>query len=323
QRLPFSICKLPGVHSFTGYFENARDPGVGYYQRRGHGVWTVSKSVPLRRSLTLTPSASYDQGLYISTRAASAEKWVGRYSFSTSMRYDRLWGSLDTGYSYQARMAENRLGKDRLAADRGEEVESVYSQLFVSPVSNTYFRTGASYDMRDGMGGSFSRRLSTMTFEYYHAPRRNLDIYLQDSYRFGDGNKSFVAQVYSGDEKTYLGAGFAYYTTTPGSYVLNNVAGFTVPWAPSWRAEGVLRYELGDFSSRDNKKLKFFEKGLILYKDFHDFHTSWFFKERRGVNELFFLVTLKMNDPAKRDAFDDGSRNDWHPWRKAGAIRDY
>jgi hypothetical protein len=176
--------------------------------------------------------------------------------------------------------------------------------------------------MRDGMGGSFSRRLSTVTFEYYHAPRKNLDIYLQDSFRFGDGNRSFVAQVYSGDEKTYMGAGFAYYANMPNVYVLNQVMGFKVPWFQSWRAEGVLRYELGDFTTHGNKRLKFFEKGVILYKDFHDFQTTWNFKVRRGVNEFFFLVSLKMNDPGKRDAFEDASRNDWHPWRKEGALRD-
>jgi hypothetical protein len=322
QKLPFAIGKLPGLHSFNGNFENAKDAGSNYFQRRGRGVWTVSRTVPVVRSLTLLPSASYDQSLFISTAAGVTDKWVGRYGAGMSMRYDRLWGSLDLGYSYIARMVENRLGKDRNATDGGEEVKSVTSQLFVSPVSSTYFRAGAAYDMRNGEGGSFSRRLSTMTAEFYHAPRKNLDIYVQDSYRFGDGNKSFVTQIYSGDEKNYLGLGFAYYSNTPDYYVINQMMGFRVPGARSWRAEGVLRYKLGDFARHGNNRMKIFEKGLVLYKDFHDFHTTWSFKVRRGVNEFFFLVSLKMNDAGKRDAFDDASRNDWHPWRKDGALRD-
>ena len=99
QKLPFVIGKVPVIHSFTGYFENAKDPGTAYYQRRGSGVWTVSKSVPLMRSLTLVPSASYNQSVFISTTAASAENWVGRYGANTSVRYDRLWAAAGSPYA--------------------------------------------------------------------------------------------------------------------------------------------------------------------------------------------------------------------------------
>ncbi|OGS08068.1 MAG: hypothetical protein A2270_03230 [Elusimicrobia bacterium RIFOXYA12_FULL_51_18] len=322
QKLPFTIGKIPGLHSFNGFFENAKEAGTPYFQRKGRGAWTVSQTLPLARSLTMLPSASYDQSLAIATSAVTTDQWIGRYGVNTNIRYDRLWGSLDLGYSYLARMVVNRLGKDRTAADKGEELRSLSSQLFITPVYTTYFKAGASYDMRDGMGGSFSRRLSTMTVEFYHAPRKNLDIYLQDSYRFGDGNKSFVAQVYSGDEKNYLGVGLAHYSSQPHDYVLNQMMGFRVPWAQSWRAEGVLRYKLVRFTAPGDKSVNFFEKGLVLYKDFHDFHTSWHFMVRRGVNEFHFLVSLKMNDSNKRDPLEDSSRNYWHPWRKDGELRD-
>jgi hypothetical protein len=322
QKLPFTIGKIPVLNSFTGYFENAKEPGVAYFQRKGRGAWTVSKTVPLVRSLTLLPSASYDQSLFIATSSRNTDQWIGRYGAGANMRYDRLWGSLDLGYSYLARMRVNRLGKERDSADKGEELRSLSSQLFITPTYTTYFKAGAAYDMRNGVGGSFSRRLSTTTVEFYHAPRKNLDIYLQDSYRFGDGNKSFVAQLYSGDEKNYLGVGLAHYSTQPHDYIMNQMMGFRVPWAQSWRAEGVLRYNLVHFTGPGDKTVKFFEKGLVLYKDFHDFHTSWHFMVRRGVNEFHFLISLKMNDKGKRDPLEDSARNDWHPWRKDGELRD-
>ena len=327
QKLPFTIGKTPVLHSFAGFFENAKEPGAPYYQRKGRGAWTISQTVPLARSLTLLPSASYDQSLFIATSAATRDQWIGRYGVNANMRYDRLWGSLDLGYAYLARMRVNRMGKDRASADKGEEQRSLSSQLFIAPSYTTYFKAGTAYDMRNGVGGSFSRRLSPMTIEFYHAPRRNLDIYLQDSYRFGDGNKSFVAQVYAGDEKNYLGVGLAHYSTSPHDYILNQMMGFRVPWAESWRAEGILRYRLVRFTAPGDKSVQFFEKGLILYKDFHDFHTSWHFTVRPGlkqrdVNEFHFLISLKMNDPSKSDPLEDASRNDWHPWRKAGELRD-
>ena len=64
------------------------------------------------------------------------------------------------------------------------------------------------------------------------------------------------------------------------------------------------------------------EKGVTLYKEFHDFNTTWFFKERHKVHEIFFLLTLKINDVTRRDPFDEAARNDWHPWRKEGMLRD-
>ena len=121
--------------------------------------------------------------------------------------------------------------------------------------------------------------------------------------------------------------GLANYSTSPHDYILNQMMGFRVPWAQSWRAEGVLRYKLVRFTAPGDKSVQFFEKGLILYKDFHDFHTSWHFTVRPGlkqrdVNEFHFLISLKMNDPSRRDPMEDASRNDWHPWRKDGELRD-
>lgn len=322
QKMPFTVGKLPVLHAFSGFFESAKEAGVPYYQRKGAATWNVSKTVPLVRGLTLLPSAFYNQSLFIATSARTTDQWIGRYGASMNMRYDRLWGSLDMRYSYQARMAVNSFGRDQNAADKGEEVKSLFSQLFITPTFNTYFKAFTTYDMRDGVGGSLSKRLAPVNMELYHAPGKNLSVYVQDSYKFGQGNDSLVAQIYSGDEKNYFGLGLANYSNQPNTYVVNQMMGFRLPWAPSWRAEGVLRYKIVRFASAGDKGLRFFEKSLILYKDFHDFRTSWYFKVRRGVKEFFFLISLKMNDPSKRDALEDASRNTWHPWRKEGELRD-
>ena len=322
QRLPFTIAKIPVLNSFSGSFEVAKDTGVPYYQRRGAGTWTTSKAVPLLRNLTLLPSVFYTQNLFLSTSSRISDRFIGHYGTNINMRYDRLWGSLDLSYSYQARMTANRFGKDSSAADKGEEIRSMFSQLFITPTYNTYLKANAAYDLRPGWGGSLSKRLAPVNLEVYHAPRKDLNIYLQESYKFGEGNCSFVAQVNSGDEKNYFGLGLANYSSQPNTYVINQTMGFRLPWAQSWRAEGVLRYRLVRFVAHGDKELLFFEKSITLYKDFHDFHTSWDLKIRRGVKEFFFLVRLRMNDALKRDPLEDASRNYWHPWRKEGDLRD-
>ena len=322
QKLPFTIGKTPFLHSFGGYFESAKEIGVPYYQRKGAGTWTVAQTVPLAHGVTLAPSIFYNQSLYVATSPLTTNRWTGRYGSNVNLRYDRLLGSLDLTHSYQARMTVNRMEQDRGAGDKGEETNSLFSQIFLTPAYNTYFKTNISYDMRSWVRGAVSKRLSPLFAELYHAPRKNLNIYVQDSYIFAEGNSSLIAQVYAGDEKDYVGMGVANYSNKPNTYVVNQMLGFSLPWAKSWRAESILRCEITRFNTDRVRSTRFFEKGIVLYKDFHDFHTTWSYKVRRGVKEFFFLVSLKKSDDARRDSFEDVSRNFWHPWRKEGDLRD-
>ncbi len=321
--VPFSVLHLPVLNSFTAYFENARDAGADYTQKRGDAVWTVSQALPIVRHITLSPSVFYDQSILISTVPGKDDTWTGRYGGGATLRYDRLWGSFDLGYAYKRRLQHNKLQEDTQAPDRGQETNSVLSQLFVMPRFNTYYKLSTSYDLRTYYDGSFQKRLAPITAEIYYAPRPMVDIFATETYSLSGGSKSFVTQVNVGDKENYIGGGIANYSTAPHDWIFSNVFGFR-PWRGSgWRAEAVLRYRLraeGRFSYGD---LTFFEKGITLYRDFHDFRTKWDFRERSGgVREFFFYVNLKISEPARKDDLEDRSREFWHPWRKEGEVRD-
>lgn len=321
--VPFKVLKLPVLNSFSGYFENAKEPGLNYYQKKGRGTWTVSKTVPLSRRVILSPSVFYDQSVFLSTASAMDDAWIGRYGTSVNLRYDRLWGSLDLRYASTRRMKVNAFSVDLSSADKGQELESVYADLFIMPRHNAYFRARTSYDLRNYYTASFARRLTPLITEVYYAPRATLDLYAQNSYSFARGNEAFVAQATAGGKEAYFGVGAANYNTDSEAWILSNTFGFR-PWRTSkWRAEAVLRYRavprgLGKFET-----FKFFEKAVSLYRDFHDFRTRWDFRVRSGgVNEFFFFVNLKMNDPVRYDSLEEKSRRFWHPWRREGAVRD-
>ncbi|OGR44130.1 MAG: hypothetical protein A2X35_13105 [Elusimicrobia bacterium GWA2_61_42] len=321
--VPFRVLGLPVLNSFTGNFENARDEGNNYTQKRGQGVWTVSKSVPLARHVTLSPAVYYDQSVFISTSQGPVDTWTGRYGGAATLRYDRAWGSLDLGYAYRRRLRDNKLENASSAPDRGQETNSISSQLFVMPRFNTYFKLSSAYDLRNYYEATFTRRLSPVVAEFFHAPRPGLDLYVEDSYSFSEGNKSFVTQVNFGGGENYVGGGIANYSTDKRAWVVSNTFGFR-PWRGSaWRAETVLRYR---FYSRGGMRLgdlRFFEKGLTLYRDFHDFRTKWDLRERSGgVKEFFFFLSLKINEPARKDDLEEKSRQFWRPWRKEGEVRD-
>lgn len=320
--VPFKVPGLPVMNSFGGYFENARDEGQPFYRKRGNGTWTVSRSVPLARRVTLSPSVFYNQSVLISTVSGGLDTWTGRYGGGATLRYDKAWGSLDLGYSYTRRLRNNKF-RNSTAADKGEETNSVSSQLFVMPRFNTYYKLSTSYDLRNHYPASFSRRLAPLIGEVYYAPRPFLDLYLAETYSLYGGTRSFVAQVYVGDKETYVSGGIANYSSAPHAWVLSNTLGFRPSRGSPWRAETVLRFRLTSAGGLNFSNIMFFEKGVTLYRDFHDFRTRYNFKERSGgVREFFFYVTLKFNDPARKDDLDERAREFWHPWRQEGEVRD-
>jgi len=321
--VPFRVLRLPVLNSFAGYFENARDEGQEYAQKRGNGVWTVSKAVPIVKHVTLSPSVFYDQSVFISTVQGNNDAWIGRYGGGGTLRYDRAWGSLDLGYSYRRRLRENKTDNDSRAPDKGQEASSLYSQLFVMPRFNTYYKLSTSYDLRNYYEASFTRRLAPVTAEIYYAPRPLVEVFASETYSFSGGTRSFVTQVNLGGRENYIGGGIANYSNSPRDWVISNTFGFR-PWKGSgWRAETVLRYRLRSEGGLNFSKLEFFEKGITLYRDFHDFRTRWNFQERSGgVREFFFYLNLRISEPARKDDLEERSRQYWHPWRQDGEVRD-
>jgi lipopolysaccharide assembly outer membrane protein LptD (OstA) len=321
--VPFRVLKLPVLNTFTAYVENARDAGNAYTQKRGDALWTVNRSVPLLKSVTLSPSVFYDQSVAVSTESGGGNLWTGRYGGGANLRYDRAWGALDLGYSYKRRLRVNKLEEDTKAPDRGQETSSITSQLFVMPRFNNYYKISTSFDMRTYYVGEFDRRLQPITADVYYSPRPLMDLFASETYSLHTGTRSFVAQMSFGDKENYIGGGIANYSSDKKAWIISNTLGIK-PWrAGGWRAEAVLRYRLISEGGLNISDFRFFEKGLVLYKDFHDFHTKWDFKQRSGgVKEFFFYVSLKVSDHERKDDLEEKSREYWHPWRKEGEERD-
>ena len=319
---PFKLGPLPVLNSFSGFFESAKDPSPGYYQRRGGGTWTMAKSLPLVKHLTLSPSVFYNQSVFIATSSHSDNQFIGRYGSNLNMRYDRFWGALDLGYSYLRRLEVNRLTPDLSAPDRGEEASSLNSSVFIMPRSNFYAKMQTAYDLRDSFHAIFSKRLSPLVSELYYSLSKGLEVYFEDSYVFAEGNRSFVAQINAGDQVNYIRSGIANYNSDPDVYIFNQGLGFRPRVNSSWRVEGALRVKAVASGTLKFSDFTFFEKSVILYRNFHDFKTMWTVRWRPGVRDFHFLINFKMNAPAAKDDLDEHSKKYWTPWRQEGEARD-
>lgn len=323
--VPFQIMKLPWLNSFSMYVESGHDHAWEDYQKKGKAQWTVYKSIPIMKHITFAPSAFVSEDMYLSTSSANSDEWIGHYGGKANLRFDQKWGSLDLGYAYSQRMRNGKWKDDLDAADRGQEQRELYADLFVVPNYKTYFRARSGYDLRDYFSAESRDRMSPLITEVSYSPSAYSNLFAQDTYDFHGSSNSFILQGRAGTKENYFGLGLSNYSSAAGddgAWIFHNAFGIRFYPKATWRIEGILRFRtIAD--EGHNNSLRFFEKTVSLYKDFHDFRTRLSFRSRAGgVKDFFFIVTLKMNDPKKED-LEEKSREYWRPWREEGAARDY
>lgn len=167
-------------------------------------------------------------------------------------------------------------------------------------------------------------RMTPLVTEASYSPFGNYSFFAQDTYDFYGSSNSFILQGRAGSNENYFGLGLSNYSSAAGddgAWTLHNTFGIRLYPKATWRIEGTLRFRVIADEGHNNS-LRFFEKSISLYKDFHDFRTRFSFRSRSGSEDFFFIVTLKVNEPRKED-LEEKSREYWRPWREDGAARDY
>ncbi|MEW5950793.1 MAG: hypothetical protein AB1637_02770 [Elusimicrobiota bacterium] len=317
--VPLKPFGVPFWNTWNFYIENAKND-TPYYQTSAYGAWTVSLPVKVYKSFNLYPSAFYYQNVYFSTSSAVSDSFIGRYGTRINARKTNSWGSLDLDFYSLRRNAQNKMRLDKTAADKGVEKQELSFSAFWIRSSASYLRFSGAYDLRDYPSSkNFADRFMPLSLEIYNSGK-NKEIFFQDSYDLSSGNKSFISQLNFGDDKDYFGFGLANYDSDRTKWIVSNSIGFVPPIPGKWRAEIILRYWT-DFS-KEGFKAGFFEKSAVIYKEFHDFRTKFNIRVREGVKEFFVYLTLKMNDPYRKDELSSKADYFWRPWRKPGEPRD-
>lgn len=319
QTAPVKILKSRFLNTFSGSFENVMETNTDYFQKKGNANWTISDSFKLVRNITLSPSVFYNESVQFSTSSANKNVWIGRYGTNINLRYSRLWGTFDLTHSYHKRLKINRFEEDVSSVDNGVEKNSVSPNIFIRPSKKLYMRTTTSYDLRKHLK-SLSERMSPLIFEFVWTPKNNLNLYVKDVYDVTRGNKSFLTQFNIGDTKNYLGFGMAHHDSNPNDYIFNHTVGYS-PKNSSWQIESIIRYKI-TAENFNFKTVHFFEKSLLLHKDFHDFSTKWKLTIKPDVRDFSFLINLKFTNLRKNLILDKDSDKFWYPWRKQGEERD-
>ncbi|MFA6583787.1 MAG: hypothetical protein WCS77_05770 [Elusimicrobiaceae bacterium] len=321
---PFGVLGLPVLNTVTAFYESAMTNTTGYYLSQADFKWNMDKSFYVG-GISIVPTLFYDQSVqmnpYNSDYSARLEnQWVGRVGGALAVRRDIFWGgTADFRQTFVRRLSTNSFSRDLGAEDYGTETNMFSYSNFFRPNQKTYFIFSTGYDLRDFRNKqmAFSDRVQPLVAQFAYTPKPELNVFFNDTYALGDGNRAFVVQADFGKlEGNRMGIGFSNYKSTPTAYILNHTFNY-FPEGASWGIKAGIGYKF-TFSGLDFKNLQLFSKELTLIKDFHDFHTEWLVRFRPGVQSFSFNVGLRFNTTKERVVSDREAQRFWYPWREQG-----
>lgn len=316
--MPRKIKFLPFNYNYYISFENSRYANT-YFQKRMNYNYNLYNTLNLSRRFSVYQSASYYGYMYFSTSTYTDDKFISKYGYVFNMRYSTTRNIYELKYNGLFRSKRNKLLLDNDASDKGVEASDLsLLSSFINRIDN-YLRLTASYDLKSYTNRkSFRERLQPLSFEYYKN-YTNYELYFKEVYDINEGHKSFITQMNSYNDRNYLNVGFANYSTNKEEILISNTFGYLPSKKLGWFGEFVIRYSIDITDS----ELNFFDKEVIIYKDFHDFRSKFMFRIRKDVKEFFFYITMKMNDPYRKDKIDRQVDEYFKPWRKFDEERDY
>ena len=319
QMLTKKVSFLPLSHSLYLSMENTRYDGK-YFQKHSKANYSLYKSVNFSKSISGYTSLSTEFDVLFATAPSGSNTTITRYLLNSSLRYSVGRVSVDFIYKGQFRSEVNKFVIDSGSSDGGIEMSRFFSKvMFINSLAE-YFSLETSYDFNaHNHHLPFSKRISPLSVEYYKL-FSNYELYFKESYSFRTGHKNFVANMSTHLEKNYLKVGFANYDNHKERLILSTILGYNPLPTKGWYGEFGFRYYL-DLSK--DMRLKFFEKNIAINKEFHDFNTKFTFRSIKGNNEFFFYITMKMNDPYRKDSLDSEIDKEFRPWRRFNEERDY
>jgi len=317
------IWKLPWLNTFSGFADSNYTRGRDFQQNSLNGTWQGTRSFPITRRISYTPSMTYGETYYNRLDESNFEPPVansyrrsfqGRWTASNNLRFSSLLGNIDATHLYTKRLKADSLTEDTAPADKGVEQNLLaLSDVFV-PTSRTWARVATGYDYRTFRDHApvFDDRVQPIRVDVGWQTRHRLVFTMHDEYQLGPGkgqNRSTIVDFRWGDPVgTSIGGGLSYNLTTPGTYY----QGIDLAYSPStatWRVSIGLWSSVqspGGFKRAHSGHI--FEKEIRWTRRWHDFYTKVIGRIRPGdVRELTFSAELRFGG-ANPSA---SSRRDW------------
>ena len=318
QLLTKKIGKTPINHNFYLSFENSNHNDTDYTKKMYYSH-NFLNSFNILKNLSFYNIFGYQANVEFSTNS-KRDVLISRYSYSSSFRYSTLSNSYQVSYLGVFRTDNRKLKIDDRSLDKGIEKSALDFDITFFSMIDKYIRISWSYDLKTyNYTKKFSQRVGPISFENFFS-KNNYYIYFKDVYDLNNGNQAVIINMSSSYDKNYLEVGVANYSDNRDRIIISNLLGYYPVKKYGYYGEFILRYY---FDMDKDMGFKIFEKGFILNKEFHDFRTRFVFRNRKGVNEFFFYITMKMNDRYRKDTIDREINQYFKPWRRFDEERDY
>lgn len=317
QTNALKLGKSNAYFNFNGNFRNEYDrpeanppntdpivPGKDSYRQFADGLGRLSWRLPLTKNLSLEPSAAISESWQSDQETATEfipdDVTVGKGSTGLNLR-QRVTPSLDFDLShlYRVRWEPNTFTRDHSAADQGLEQNGLNFFASYRPSSALWGRASTFYDLRDtpSLGYHTPRqRFSPPSFEVGAKPRPWFSATARETVQLYPARKSqstlFDFRL-GPNEKAYFSTGFSYNVGRAGELDVNHGAAFQL--TPGWWLSGDLHYTASGDGGIHYNKTEFKEKNLVVRRDLHCWVVRATYRERPGVNEIYFRLDLKTN----------------------------
>lgn len=319
QTITRKIFFLPLSYNFYISAENRRSNGE-YFQKITNVNYNLYSSFFFLKSFSVYNNIGFNYNTNFSNPYYNKNISILKYNVNSSLRYSFSSTNFDFSYSGIFRSRINKFQIDNSSVDSGIEESVIKGGLFFVRGINEYLSFNSGYDLKKySYYLASSKRFLPFSVEYYKS-FSNYEIYFKEVYSLTEGHKAFTANMTTNLEKNYLNVSFSNYDTKKERFLISMLLGYNPMPQKGWYGEFGFRYYV-DFSK--DMALRFYEKSFVINKEFHDFNTKFVIRTRNKNVELFFYVTMKMNDPYRKDKIDSEIDKEFRPWRRFNEERDY
>lgn len=260
--------------------------------------WPLSKTISIEPSAGLTEQwrSHREEPLALDPR----DLFQGRGFTGLNWRH-RLTSALDYDltHRYQVRWRPDTWSRDHAALDQGEERNEVSFFGSWRPSSAVWARLTTAYDFRDAPGLGFltpRQRVAPPSLDVTLRPSRRWSATWRETAQLHPVRKTQSRQVSfraGPSDRAFVSSGFSYNVGRAGQLDLNHAAAFSL--TRGWWLSGDIHYTAEGAGRTRYNHVTFKEKNVVVRRDLHCWVVRVTYRERPGVNELYFRLDLKTN----------------------------
>jgi len=296
-------------------------PARDLFRQTANAGGSLSRTVALGKKTSLVPSAGISEEWQAWTVGATTDTinrkdvFQGRVFTGLNFR-QRVTRALDYDltHTYRVRWSPNSAKRDHGnetagATDRGTEQNSVSLFLSYRPLPVFWARASSGYDLRLLQGNNGDReiiqtvrqKITPPSVEFSYRPMPWVELFYRQIELLYPVRKPQSTQfsILVGESNGLrFSSGWSYNVGTRHQVQIRHGAAF--PVTKGWWVDGGIAYNASGERHLAYDSVQIIEKSLVVRRDLHCWTVKIDFRQRPGVEEMFFRIDLKSDLAAEK-----------------------